>query len=910
MKDSGLKMGALLAITLMAVIALGFNVSAVRYESVESYETLLEGQADLIQSFEKLLKGIPADQELTGPDYLRFLNSFKDLKDRQLDQTERFVTLVEQSYATIKDDQRAELALSEKNLLTQLEEIQGSYEGVLKYGFRYIVDIKDKGSYVDDFEKELHREQALLSRFESLLNKKEFQNPGIAGSELPERRIFKQLLGLFEQDIRLMDGLIRSFNMLQNMENGEVPAYLTIKKELEKNPDTGALRYKYTVTNAAGGVDLKDVEVTDSSLGLINTSNGDEKFSLIAGATEVLFSKDQHFDCITCQGCVCRWCNFAIAMGYQVTDNKVVYNLSNYVCHSSSVVPPEVPQTLHGTLQKESLCCEYTLLTDNGAPTCWLIADPNSKAGAKLDQIWDYCSQAGITPLIEVTGTYYASYKNDCGWTGPALIVEDVHYAVEIVKSADRSVVKVGDIVNYKATVHNYWNQRFKPLGPVVDFDCNNDAIFQDTIGEIAPESELSLPTWQLPYNAQGDYCDFVRVTGEVEVSGGTKEIISESNKVTVTVTQDTVPMQFPFYFADGRDPVGSVYRVESLTAPGTPIYTRPAEQLYSFAFHPANPEELYFVNANDDRVFRVVETSPGTWGPEEEVLSWNTYIRDLALRIDEGVLKGYFSEATGADGNGMIYEVVPEGGDSSPSPFYEVQLPTVNGFWAGDFAFDDAGNLYLSSGNHIPARIYKVTMSGGLPTGDPVEIYRNDREPIAGMVVKDNSIYYANWGDKVYCLNLATLSRSVYTDSSRGWISDVGFRNAAPPAAPTHVEMKFRHDYLDLLTGEMRTDTGGSPPTEPWTLKIDYNATSTPHSVVFQNQAASVEIAHLVGKAFDETTDADVVGAPWTTDLINKPFDSTRVILVRQSSRIFKLGNPVEHDPDSVEFDYEELPS
>ena len=537
MKDSGLKKGALLAIALMAVIALGFNVSAVRYESVESYETLLEGQADLIQGFEKLLKGIPADQELTGPDYLRFLNSFKDLKDRQLDQTVRFVTLVEQSYATIKDDQRAELALSEKNLLTQLEEIQGSYEGVLKYGFRYIVDIKDKGSYVDDFEKELHREQALLSRFESLLNKKEFQNPGIAGSELPERRIFKQLLGLFEQDIRLMDGLIRSFNMLQNMENGEVPAYLTIKKELEKNPDTGALRYKYTVTNAAGGVDLKDVEVTDSSLGLINTSNGDEKFSLIAGATEVLFSKDQHFDCITCQGCVCRWCNFAIAMGYQVTDNKVVYNLSNYVCHSSSVVPPEVPQTLHGTLQKESLCCEYTLLTDNGAPTCWLIADPNSKAGAKLDQIWDDCSQAGITPLIEVTGTYYASYKNDCGWTGPALIVEDVHYAVEIVKSADPMVVKVGDKVNYKATVHNYWNKRFI-ADEVDDFNCTETSAHQHfNIADIAPESDLLVPvTWSETYAKEGDYCDFVNVKGAVEISGGTKAILWDGNQVTVSV--------------------------------------------------------------------------------------------------------------------------------------------------------------------------------------------------------------------------------------------------------------------------------------------------------------------------------------------------------------------------------------
>jgi hypothetical protein len=310
---------------------------------------------------------------------LSFLKSFKDLKDRQLDQTERFVTLVEQSYATINDDQRAELALSEKNLLTQLELIQGSYEDLLKYGFRYVEDTK---GYVDDFEAELHREQTLLGRFEILLNKEEFQEPGTAGAELPERMIFEKLLGLLEQDIRLLDGLIQSFGMLQDMENGEVPAYLTIKKELEENPDTGALHYMYTVANAEGGVDLKDVEVTDSSLGLIRTQTGEDKFSLSAGATEVLFSEDQHFDCITCQGCVCRWCNFAIAMGYQMTDDKIVYNLSNYVCHSSSVVPPEVPQTLHGELTQALPCCEYVLLTDAGEE-CWLIVE-DVTGGLKL----------------------------------------------------------------------------------------------------------------------------------------------------------------------------------------------------------------------------------------------------------------------------------------------------------------------------------------------------------------------------------------------------------------------------------------------------------------------------------------------------------------------------------------------
>jgi hypothetical protein len=52
-------------------------------------------------------------------------------------------------------------------------------------------------------------------------------------------------------------------------------------------------------------------------------------------------------------------------------------------------------------------------------------------------------------------------------------------------------------------------------------------------------------------------------------------------------------------------------------------------------------------------------------------------------------------------------------------------------------------------------------------------------------MVVKDSSICYAKWGTKVYHLNLASMSRSVYRDSSWRWISDVGFRNEASTTAP-----------------------------------------------------------------------------------------------------------------------------
>jgi uncharacterized repeat protein (TIGR01451 family) len=366
-----------------------------------------------------------------------------------------------------------------------------------------------------------------------LLNKEEFQEPGTAGAELPERMIFEKLLGLLEQDIRLLDGLIQSFGMLQDMENGEVPPYLTITKELVQ--DTTGYRYKYTVTNAAEGVALKDVEVTDSSLGLIKTQTGEEKFSLDVGTSVELFSDYQQFDCITCQGCVCRWCNFAIAMGCQVTDDKIVYNLSNYVCHSSS--GGETGEALHGELTQALPCCDYVLLTDTGQE-CWLIVEEsNAEVKAKLEQILSYCQEAGITPLVEASGIYYENYQSDC-WTGPALIVKDVHYAVEVVKSAEPITAKVGEEVKYKAAVHNYWNKRFIS-GEVDDFNCGEtSALHHFPIEEIAPESDLSAPvTWSETYASEGDHCDFTNVKGEVEVSGGTKAILWDSNMVTVTVT-------------------------------------------------------------------------------------------------------------------------------------------------------------------------------------------------------------------------------------------------------------------------------------------------------------------------------------------------------------------------------------
>ncbi len=166
--------------------------------------------------------------------------------------------------------------------------------------------------------------------------------------------------------------------------------------------------------------------------------------------------------------------------------------------------------------------------------------------------------------------------------------------------------------------------------------------------------------------------------------------------------------------------------------------------------------------------IYRTHQISSG-WAPEEVVYTHTTYIRDIAFAFDSnGELGLYFSEATGAGGDGKIYRIE----DGYATPYYDVKLADVDGSWAGDFAFDAESNLYLSSGNRVPARIYKVD------DGTVEGIYKDDKEPIKGLVCEDGVLYYANWRTKIYRLDPDTGERTVvYSNPEREWLSDVGFR-------------------------------------------------------------------------------------------------------------------------------------
>ncbi len=220
-------------------------------------------------------------------------------------------------------------------------------------------------------------------------------------------------------------------------------------------------------------------------------------------------------------------------------------------------------------------------------------------------------------------------------------------------------------------------------------------------------------------------------------------------------------------YFADAMENPGKVYS-SAMSGSENVYFARPSGNIYTFAFHPYVPEKLYYVNANDNKIYLATRTTGGTWTTTDQVAyTHSTYIRDLEYHpTASGGLEVYFSESRGAGADGQIYLL--SGG--AATPYYTVRLSDVDGFWAGDFIHDQDGNLYLSSGNQIPASIYRV--SGGTVS----RIYTSNNAPITGMAYRDGSIYYANWGSEIHRLDLSTLVDTVVrSQSGHTWISDVG---------------------------------------------------------------------------------------------------------------------------------------
>lgn len=224
-------------------------------------------------------------------------------------------------------------------------------------------------------------------------------------------------------------------------------------------------------------------------------------------------------------------------------------------------------------------------------------------------------------------------------------------------------------------------------------------------------------------------------------------------------------------YFCDAKEPTGSVYEIVGGTA--TPVFTfsgaLAGNQAYHSAFNPST-NKLYVSNANKFNLYSVDSTT----GLASIEYTHTTYLRDVAFDPSG---KFYFSESSGAGGDGKIYLLNLT--THVPTLFYTVHLPQVGGFWAGDFTFSPDGHLYLSTGNEIGAHIYRV--DNPALASPPVTVYSIATESVTGIAFdRSGQLFYTNWDGTngyIYQLNLSTSARNLVFSSPGRMIWDVSFR-------------------------------------------------------------------------------------------------------------------------------------
>jgi hypothetical protein len=177
----------------------------------------------------------------------------------------------------------------------------------------------------------------------------------------------------------------------------------------------------------------------------------------------------------------------------------------------------------------------------------------------------------------------------------------------------------------------------------------------------------------------------------------------------------------------------------------------------------------------------------------EEAFFTHHTYVRDLTLD-DQGDV--YFSEASGAGGDGKVYRVVPA---ADAVPATAVQVCTVRrqdvGYWAGDFAFGrtaagglDTDTLYLSSGNQIPASIYRMTREDGV-WGMPERLFGAEMS-IGGLVLTGPREAYFVSGNQVFRLADFQKAQVVWTLPNVSRLSDL---TIMPPGSGDKTEADKR---------------------------------------------------------------------------------------------------------------------
>ena len=128
---------------------------------------------------------------------------------------------------------------------------------------------------------------------------------------------------------------------------------------------------------------------------------------------------------------------------------------------------------------------------------------------------------------------------------------------------------------------------------------------------------------------------------------------------------------------------------------------------------------------------------------------------------------------------------------------------------------------------------------------------------------------------------------------------------NAADPMASA--TMAYEWHGFDLESGSVYESLPGDPFAPEVDFYLAYNADTDVHVRVVQEYPAS--IAMLEGLKADDVGCEHLQGLGSTQDVIDEPvYPDDTMIIVTADGNTFKIGNVVEHDAQTVTFDYQQM--
>ena len=210
------------------------------------------------------------------------------------------------------------------------------------------------------------------------------------------------------------------------------------------------------------------------------------------------------------------------------------------------------------------------------------------------------------------------------------------------------------------------------------------------------------------------------------------------------------------FTHAFSRTENGRVVRLAGARVVVNHVRTTPGNGgIFSVAESPGG--ELYFCDATEARIFKIEADH------ESVVYQHHTPVKHLEFGPNGHL---YFSSVMGSRDAGTIYEFT----DGRATPYYSLKPDAMPGTWAGTFAFDAHGMLWLSSGPQRPASLYRVRFQ------QLEKVFTTADTGIMGFgFLGDGSIVYADNAHGVMHLLLPSLQAGrLFESPYEGWLTDV----------------------------------------------------------------------------------------------------------------------------------------